>query len=82
MKKSVLYLSLILLAGVLSCRKVDNEQRLASGVEDDSIARIEAQQKAAEEAKVAAEQARIDSIRQDSIRQENMSLKAKIFLKG
>ena len=82
MKTSVIYLSLILLAGVLSCRKVDKEQRIASGVEDDSIARIEAQQKAAEEAKVAAEQARIDSIRQDSIRQENMSLKAKIFLKG
>ena len=68
MKKTVIYLSLILLAGVLSCRKVEKEKGIASVGEEDSIALIETQRKAAEEAaKAEAEQSRLDSIRQDSI---------------
>ena len=68
MKKSIVYLCLVLLAGVLSCRKAEKEKVIASDVDDDSIALIEDQQKAAEEAsKAEAEQARLDSVRQDSI---------------
>lgn len=68
MKKSVIYLSLVILVGVLSCRKAEKEQRIASSCEDDCIARIEIQQKAEEDTvKEKAEQARLDSLHQDSI---------------
>lgn len=68
MKKPLVYLYLILLAGVLSCRSAEKEQVDSSSYENDSIAEIEAQQKAAEEvARKAIEQARLDSLRQDSL---------------
>ena len=82
--KKWIYLSFLLVVGVISCRKVDNK---VQNLEADSTTHIETQQTQLEATQDAeAEQNRLDSIRQDSIqresnRQDSLALEDKMRLK-
>ena len=81
MKKAVIYLSLILLVGVLSCQRVEKKQTIITSSEDDSVAFVDTQQEAADEAaKAEAEQAAAEQAKQDSIRQDSIAKEEKMKL--